>query len=226
MPSSATITDLVDQIQRSVVARTAQRTMLAREIEGDLREAVAARVVAGQDEREATAAVVAEFGEPRAIAAELSIELLAARGRRFAAFAGVGVAVLLAAWFVGMTTLVGVPGFRLSADDGWMLQVSKALDVAGPLVVAVAIAGWLVIRRFGSLAALAALAALQLVFALTLVVGAIAMVGALTVPAAGTSVLVALVGVTLLLGSGLVASSVAVLLRWGAVRLEPLRARS
>ena len=226
MPSPDPITDLVGRLERAGVATGRHRREVAREIEGDLREAVAARVERGEAERTAAQAVIAEFGDPRELAAELSIELLAERGRRFASLAAVGAVTLLIAWFLGMTTLVALPGFRVPADGAWMLQVSRALDVAGPLVVGIAVVGWAAIRRWGSLTAVATVAALQLAFAAALVAGAIAMVGAVTVPAAGMAALVALIGVTLLLGCGLVAASTSVLLRWGAVRLEPLRARS
>jgi len=225
-PDADPIGELVARLERAVVASGRRRRELAREIEGDLREAVTARIDGGQPEAQAAAAVVAEFGDPRELAAELSIELLAERGRRFSSLAAAGAVTLLVAWFLGMTTLVGIPGFRVPADGAWMLQVSRALDVAGPLVVGTAVAGWAAIRRWGSLAAVATVAALQLGFAVALVAGAVAMVGAVTVPAAGTGVLAALVGVTVLLGSGLAAASASVLLRWGAVRLEPLRARS
>ncbi|SFS14649.1 hypothetical protein SAMN04487783_1883 [Agrococcus baldri] len=226
MPSPDPVALLVGRLERAVVATGRHRRELAREIEGDLREDVAARVRAGVPERDAAEAVVAEFGDPGELAVELSLELLADRGKRFASFAALGAVTLLVAWFAAMTTLVGMPGFRVPVEGGWMLQVSRGLDVAGPLVVGAAVVGWLAIRRSGSLAAIVAVALLQLGYALALVVGAVAMVGAVTVPAAGTAVLAALVAVTLLLGTGLIASAAGVLLRWGAVRLEPLRARA
>jgi hypothetical protein len=219
------IADLVGRFERAVVASGRVRRELGREIEGDLREDVAARVAVGADEHEAAMAVAAGFGDVRALAGEMSVELLAARGKRFASLAALGLVVLLLAWFGVMTTLVGL-GFRVHADDGWMLQVSRALDVAGPLVVAAALVGWVAIRRSGSLTAIAAVAALQLGFAGALVGGAIAMAGAVMVPAGGADLLVALIALTLLLGSALVVSSAGVLVRWGAVRLEPRRARS
>lgn len=219
------IADLVGRFERAVVATGRARRELACEIEGDLREDAAARVAAGATQREAADAVVAAFGDVRALAAAMSVELLAARGKRFASLTALGSVVLLLAWFSGMTTLVDL-GFRLPAEDGWMLPVSRSLDLAGPLVVGAAIAGWIAIGRSGSLAAIVAVAVLQLAFATVLVTGAIAMAGAVTVPPPGTAVLTALIAVTVLLGSCLVAASVGVLLRWGAVRLEPLRARS
>lgn len=219
------IADLVGRFEGAVVASARTRRELAREIEGDLREEAAARVAAGATEREAAMAVVAGFGDVRALASELSVELLAARGTRFASLTALGSVVLLLAWFSGMTTLVGL-GFRVPADDAWMLQVSRALDVAGPLVVAVGLAGWIAIRRSGSLAAIATVAALQLGFAGVLVGGAIAMAGGATAPAAGAGLLAALIVLTVVLGSALVAASAGVLVRWGAIRLEPRRARS
>ncbi|QUW18691.1 permease prefix domain 1-containing protein [Agrococcus sp. Marseille-Q4369] len=215
---------LVDRLERAVVASPRRRAEIAREVEGDLREAVADRVAAGAPEPVAAAEAVAEFGDPRAIAAELSRELLAAHGRRFAPLAALGAVVLLAAWFAGMTSLSAVPGFGVPVEAGWMLQVSRALDVAGPFVAAAALAGWVALRRAGSLAALVAVAALQLVFAVALVAGAIAMVAAVAVPPSGTGMLVALVALTLLVGSALAAAAAAVLVRWGAVRLAPRRA--
>ncbi|MCH1882448.1 permease prefix domain 1-containing protein [Agrococcus sp. ARC_14] len=225
MPAPDPITDLVGRLERAVVATGRRRRELAREIEGDLREDLAARIQAGAPAHAAAASVVAEFGDPRALAAELSIELLAARGRRYAVRTAAAAVTLVAAWVIGMTTLVGL-GFRVRAEDEWMLQVSHALDVAGPLVVGAAVLGWIAIRRWGSLAALATVAALQLGFAVVLVAGALAMAVAGAVPAAGTAVLVVLVTLTVLLGTGLAASSAGVLLGWGAIRLEPLRARS
>ncbi|ERG65026.1 hypothetical protein L332_11300 [Agrococcus pavilionensis RW1] len=216
--------ELVDRLERAVVASPRRRAELAREIEGDLREAVADRVVAGAAEPAAAAAVVAEFGDPRAIAAELSRALLAAHGRRFAPLAALAAVALLAAWFAGMTSLAAVPGFGVPVEAGWMLRVSRALDVAGPFVAAAALAGWVALRRADSLAALVAVAALQLAFAVALVAGAIAMVGAVAVPPAGVGLLVALVALTLTLGGALAAAAAALLVRWGAVRLAPRRA--
>ncbi|RWR20013.1 hypothetical protein D8Y24_10190, partial [Agrococcus lahaulensis] len=181
---------------------------------------------AGAPEPLAASAVVAEFGDPHAIAAELSTELLADRGRRFAPRAALAAATLLVVWFVGMTALAAVPGFRVPVEDGWMLQVSRALDAAGPIVAAAAAAGWLAIRRSGSLAALLAVAGLQLAFAVALVAGAVAMAATIAVPAAGAGILAALLVTTLVLGSALAVAAAALLVRWGAVRLAPRRARS
>lgn len=226
MPSPDPVADLVGRLERAVVASGRRRRELAREIEGDLREAVAARVDAGAPEPLAASAVVAEFGDPHAIAAELSTELLADRGRRFAPRAALAAATLLVVWFVGMTALAAVPGFRVPVEDGWMLQVSRALDAAGPIVAAAAAAGWLAIRRSGSLAALVAVAGLQLAFAVALVAGAVAMAATIAVPAAGAGILAALLVTTLVLGSSLAVAAAALLVRWGAVRLAPRRARS
>ncbi|MDR7234129.1 permease prefix domain 1-containing protein [Agrococcus sp. BE272] len=226
MPSPDPVADLVGRLERAVVASGRRRREVAREIEGDLREAVAARVEAGAPEPLAASAVVAEFGDPRAIAVELSTELLADRGRRFAPRAALAAATLLVVWFVGMTALAAVPGFRVPVEDGWMLQVSRALDAAGPIVAAAAAAGWLAIRRSGSLAALVAVAGLQLAFAVALVAGAVAMAATIAVPAAGAGILAALLVTTLVLGSALAVAAAALLVRWGAVRLAPRRARS
>lgn len=226
MPAHDPVADLIGRLDRSVVAGARHRRELVAEIEGDLREAVAARITAGQPEPAAAAAVAAEFGDPRTVAAALSFELLAARGRRFTTLTALGVVALLIAWYVGMTTIVGLPGFHLPAESGWMLQVSHALDVAGPLLVGTAVAAWFAIRRWGSPAAIAAVAVLQLGFALVLVAGALAMAGTLAVPAAGMAALVALVTFTVVLGVALTASSASVLLRWAAVSREPRRARS
>lgn len=226
MPSPDPVADLVGRLERAVVASGRRRREVAREIEGDLREAVAARVEAGAPEPLAASAVVAEFGDPHAIAAELSTELLADRGRRFAPRAALAAATLLVVWFVGMTALAAVPGFRVPVEDGWMLQVSRALDAAGPIVAAAAAAGWLAIRRSGSLAALVAVAGLQLAFAVALVAGAVAMAATIAVPAAGAGILAALLVTTLVLGSSLAVAAAALLVRWGAVRLAPRRARS
>ena len=94
MPAADPIADLVGSLERAVVASGRRRRDVVREIEGDLREAVAARIAAGVPERSAASAVVAEFGDPAPIAAELSRELLADVGRRYSpASAGI-VAVL------------------------------------------------------------------------------------------------------------------------------------
>lgn len=225
-PPADPIADLVDRLERAVVAPRRRRLELVREIEGDLREDLAARLDAGAPRDAAAAAVVAEFGDPRTLATALSVELLAVRGKRFASFAAITAVTLLVAWFLGMTTLVAIPGFRVPAADGWMLQLSRALDVAGSLVVATAVLAGIVIRRSGSTAAIVAVAVLQLAFALALVAGAIAMTVSAAVPAAGIGILTALVALTLLLGSGLAGSSAGVLLRWGALRRELSPARS
>ncbi|WP_413318959.1 permease prefix domain 1-containing protein [Agrococcus sp. 1P02AA] len=226
MPTTDPIADLVAGLAHATVAGRRGRAATAREIEGDLREAVAARISAGESAGDAAAAVVAEFGDPRAIAAELSTELLAERGLRYTAGSVVGALVLLAAWFGAMSWLVTVPGFHVPAEHGWMLRVSRSLDLAGPLVIAAAVAGWLTIRRSGSLAAAAAVAALQLGFAVALVAGAVLMASSLVVPAAAAGVLGALVATTVVLGTGLASASVGLLVRWRLVRREPSRARS
>lgn len=225
MPAPDPIAELVGRLELTIVAPRRQREALAREVEGDLREDLAARVADGQAPRAAAAAIVAEFGEVRAIARELSAELLAAGGKRLAALGAVGVATLLLAWIGGMTTLVDL-GLRVPPEGGWMLQVSRSLDLAGPLVAGVAIVGAVAIRRSGAGAAIATVAALQLGFASVLVAGTIAMLGTVAVPAAGAGVLAGLVGLTLLLGSALAAASAAMLVRCGAVRRAPRRARS
>ncbi|MCR8669993.1 permease prefix domain 1-containing protein, partial [Agrococcus sp. HG114] len=74
------VTVLVGRLERAVVASRRQRRELARELEGDLREAVSARVEAGEPEHAAAAAAVAEFGDPAAIARELSAAMLADHG--------------------------------------------------------------------------------------------------------------------------------------------------
>ncbi|WP_405217746.1 permease prefix domain 1-containing protein [Agrococcus sp. Ld7] len=226
MPAHDPVTELIGRLDRSVVGSARRRREVVAEIEGDLREAVAGRTAAGQPASAAAAAVAAEFGDPRNVAAALSLELLAARGRRFTTLTAIGVVALLIAWYVGMTTIVGLPGFRLPAESGWMLQVSTALDVAGPLLVGTAVVAWFAIRRWGSPAALAAVAVLQLGFTLVLVAGAVAMAATLAVPAAGMTALVVLVAFTVVLGAAMTASSTSVLLRWVAVSREPRRARS
>lgn len=225
MPSPSAVDVLVAQLERAVVAPSRVRRDVASEIAGDLREAVAARVGAGLSPADAEAAVAAEFGDPRAIAGELSVELLADRGRRFAPYAAIGAGALVAAWFVGMTSLASLPGFVVPAESGWMLSLSRALDAAAPLVAGAAIVGWAVIRRFGSLAALVAVAALQLAFSLTLVIGGIVMATVLPVPAGGEGMLVALMVATVVLGTGLAAAAASMLARWAAVRraLAPAR---
>ena len=50
-PPTDPIAELVDRLERSVVATGRRRRELAREIEGDLREDAAARVAAGVPER-------------------------------------------------------------------------------------------------------------------------------------------------------------------------------
>jgi hypothetical protein len=225
-PAADPLAELLGRLERGVVGSRRERGELVREIEGDLREAVAARIAAGSAERAAARAVVAEFGDARQVAAELSIELLADRGRRFAPVAALTAAGLIVAWFLGMTTLAAVPGFRVPITAGWMLPVSQALDVTGWIGASAAVAGWLTIRRTGSLPALVAVAALQLAFALALVLGAIALAAQVFVPAEGQAALVALVALTVVVGGALAAASAALLARWWAVRLAPRRARA
>ncbi|WAC65381.1 permease prefix domain 1-containing protein [Agrococcus sp. SL85] len=161
MPAADPVTDLVARLERGVVASRRRRRDAIAEVEGDLREAVAARVARGQAGPEAARAVVAEFGDPAAIAAELSRELLADLGRRYSPASAAGAGLLVVAWIAGMTTLAGMPGFRVPTDVAWMLPLSRALDVLAPVVVVAAAVGWLAIRRAGSIAALVAVAALQ-----------------------------------------------------------------
>ncbi|TXP85140.1 hypothetical protein FV276_25055, partial [Escherichia coli] len=71
------LVELLDRLERGIVAPRRERGEVVREIEGDLREAVAARVADGAPEPAAASAVVAEFGDARELATELSIELLA-----------------------------------------------------------------------------------------------------------------------------------------------------
>ncbi|WP_306232197.1 permease prefix domain 1-containing protein [Agrococcus beijingensis] len=225
-PAAEPLAELLGRLERGVVASRRERSELLREIEGDLREAVAARVGAGAPEATAASAVVAEFGDARQVATELSVELLAERGRRFAPVAAIAAVGLLLAWFVGMTTLAAVPGFSVPIAAAWMLPVSRALDVTGWIGAGAAVAGWLAIRRTGSLAALVAVAALQLAFASALVLGAVALVGMVAVPADGQATLIALVTLTVLVGGAMAAAAAMLLVRWGAVRLAPRRARA
>lgn len=223
MPAADPVTDLVARLERGVVASRRRRRETVAEVEGDLREAVAARVERGEAGPEAARAVVAEFGDPSAIAAELSHELLADLGRRYSPASAAGAGLLVVAWIAGMTTLAGMPGFRVPTDVAWMLPLSRALDVLAPVVVVAAAVGWLAIRRAGSIAALVAVAALQLALAAVLVAGAVAMAVSLPVPAGGEGVLAALVLLTVLVGSAIAAGAAALLLRSAGVRLAGLR---
>ena len=223
-------TDPVDRLlarlgQELRATGRARRDVL-REVEGDLREAVAARVARGASEADAAEAVVAEFGDAGAVAADLSRELLADLGRRYAPASAVAAGVLIAAWVVGMTTLASLPGFRVPLEVGWMLPLSRALDVVAPMVAVAAVAGWLAIRRSGSLSALVAVAGLQLALAGVLVAGAVIMAATLPAPAGGAGILAALVALTVLLGGAMAAGAAALLVRFGAVRLAPRPARA
>lgn len=219
MPASDPVADLVGRLDRAVVAPRRRRRELVHEIEGDLREAVAARTAAGAPEPAAASAVVAEFGDPAAIGAELSRELLTDVGRRFSPASACLVGVLFVAWVAGMTTIAGLPGFRVPMDAAWMLPVSRALDVVVPLVAGAAVVGAIAIRRAGSMPALVAVATMQLALAAALVGGAIALAVALPVPPAGAAIAAALVGLTLVLGTAVGVGAGALLLRFAAVRL-------
>ncbi|MGC5078206.1 permease prefix domain 1-containing protein [Agrococcus sp. DT81.2] len=229
MPTSDPVADLVVRLERAVVAPRGHRRDIVREIEGDLREAVAARTAAGVPEPVAASAVVAEFGEPAAIGAELSHELLADVGRRYSPVSAGLVGVLIVAWVAGMTTIAGLPGFRVPMDAAWMLPVSRALDVVAPLVAVAAAVGAIAIRRAGSMPALVAVASMQLALAAVLVGGAIALAVALPVPPAGAAIAVSLVALTVVLGSAVGVGAGALLLRFAAVRAAaatPARARA
>lgn len=219
MPAPDPVADLVGRLERALVAPRARRREVVREIEGDLCEAVAARTAAGEPEPAAASAVVAEFGDPAAIGAELSRELLADVGRRYSPVSAGAVGVLIVAWAVGMTAIAGLPGFRVPLDAAWMLPVSRALDVVAPLVAVAAAAGAVAIRRAGSMPALVAVASLQLALAVALVGGAVAVAVALPVPPTGTSIAVALVALTVVLGSAVGVGAGALLLRFAAVRM-------
>lgn len=218
MPASDPVTDLVALLERSVVAPGRRRRELVREIEGDLREAVAARTASGEPGPAAASAVVAEFGDPASIGADLSRELLTDVGRRYSPVSAGLVGVLIVAWVVGMTTIAELPGFRVPLDAAWMLPVSRALDVVAPLIAVAAAVGAVAIRRAGSMPALVAVASLQLALAVSLVGGAVALAVALPVPPAGAAVAVALVAGTVVVGTGVGAGAAALLLRFAAVR--------
>ncbi|MGM1029339.1 MAG: permease prefix domain 1-containing protein [Actinomycetota bacterium] len=218
MPASDPVTELVSLLERAVVAPGRQRRDLAREIEGDLREAVAARTAAGAREPDAASAVVAEFGDPASIGAELSRELLTDVGRRYSPVSAGLVGVLIVAWVVGMTIIAGLPGFRVPIEAAWMLPVSRALDVVAPMVAIAAAVGAVAIRRAGSMAALVAVASMQLALALVLVGGAIALAVALPVPPAGAAVAVSLVTATVVVGTPVGIGAGALLVRFAAVR--------
>lgn len=230
MPASDPVTDLVALLERSVVAPGRPRRELVREIEGDLRDAVAARTATGEPSGAAASAVVAEFGDPASIGAELSRELLTDVGRRYSPVSAVLVGLLVVAWVIGMTTLAALPGFRVPVDAAWMLPVSRALDVVAPAVAAAAAVGAIAIRRAGSMPALVAVASMQLVLALALVGGAVALAVALPVPPSGAAIAVALVASTVVVGTAVGAGAARLLLRFAAVRLAtparvPARAR-
>lgn len=228
MPAPDPVADLLGRLERAIVAPGGARRALLCEIEGDLREAVAARADAGVPAHAAATAVVAEFGEPERIAAELSRELLTDLGRRYSPASAALVAVLIVAWIVGMTTIAQLPGFRVPAEVAWMLPVSSALDVVAPIVAITAAVGAIAIRRAGSMPALVAVASMQLALAITLVGGAIALAVALPVPPAGTPIAIALVALTVGIGTAVGAGAGALLLRFAAVRLAtpaPARGR-
>lgn len=230
MAASDPVADLVGRLERAVVGSGRRRREVAREIEGDLREAVAVRTRAGVPEPVAASAVVAEFGDPERIAAELSRELLAHDGRRFSPASAGLVGVLIVAWVVGMTLITDLPGFRVPTDVAWMLPVSRALDVVAPLVAVTAAVGAIAIRRAGSMPALVAVASLQLALAVSLGVGAIALAVGLPVPPAGAPIAASLVVLTIVVSTAVGAGAGAILLRCSAVRLarpvrNPARAR-
>jgi hypothetical protein len=229
MPSPDPVADLVGSLDRAIVASRRRRRELVREIEGDLREAVAARVEAGVPEPIAASAVVAEFGEPAPIGAELSRELLADLGRRYSPASAGLVAVLVVAWIAGMTMIARLPGFTVPLDAAWMLPVSRALDVVAPLDAVAAVLGAIAIRRAGSMPALVAVASLQLALAAALVGGAIALAVSLPVPPAGAAVAAALVALTIVLGTAVGAGAGALLVRFAAVHSSvatPSRSRA
>lgn len=127
--------------------------------------------------------------------------------------------MLIVAWVVGMTTIAGLPGFRVPLDAAWMLPLSRALDIVAPLVAVAAAVGAIAIRRAGSMPALVAVAGMQLVLAAVLVGGAIALAVALPVPPAGAAIALALVALTVVLGSAVGIGAGALLLRFAAVRV-------
>lgn len=231
MPAPDPVADLLALLECAVVAPGRRRRDVVDEIEGDLREAVAARTASGEPGHAAASAVVAEFGDPASIGAELSRELLTDLGRRYSPVSAGLVGLLVVAWVVGMTIISGLPGFRVPLDAAWMLPVSRALDVIAPLVAVAAAVGAVAIRRAGSMPALVAVASMQLVLAAVLVGGAIALAVALPVPPPGVAVAVALVGATVVVGSAVGVGAGALLLRFAAVRLvatpspHPARAR-
>jgi HAAS len=218
------VADYLAAVAARLTGPAATRVAITDELRDGLLEALGRHLARGRSHREATAAAIAEFGDPRAVAAAFAPELAAVQARR------VALGLLVTGPLVGLAWIAAVaanalPPWRHELTGPWLALplVGLALAVACPalgLTVAATgrlgrrLGGWLG-RRATLPSAAAAVAGLAAVTAdLTLL--AIITGQALTSPVSYTWA-----PVTLAVGASLTRATLA---GWAARRLLATRA--
>jgi hypothetical protein len=154
------VADYLAAVTAQLTGPAAARVAVTDELRDGLLEALETRQGRGWSPQEATAAAIAEFGDPRAVAAAFGPELAAVQARR------VALGLLATGPLVGLAWITAVavnalPPWRHQLTGPWLALplVGLALAVAGPaLGLTVAATGRIGRRLGGGFARRAALA--------------------------------------------------------------------
>jgi len=184
------VADYLAEVAAKLTGPAAARVAITDELRDGLLETLERHLARGRSHPEATAAAIAEFGDPRTVAAAFGPELAAVQARR------VALGLLVTGPLVGLTWIAAVavnalPPWRHQLTGPWLALplVGLALVVAGPALGLTVAATGRLSRRLGRRATVpptaAAIAALAAVVAdltlLTIITGQ-----ALTSPGSST----------------------------------------
>jgi hypothetical protein len=129
--------DLVDDYLAAITAQlpgpATARAAIAEELRDGLLETRHAHLARGRSDREASAAAIAEFGDPRAVAAAFGLELAAAQARRVARNL-LATGPLVGLSWIAAAAVNAFPPWRHQLTGPWLALpvVGLALLTAGP----------------------------------------------------------------------------------------------
>ena len=161
------VADYLAEVAAKLTGTAAARVAITDELRDGLLETLERHLARGRPHPEATAAAIAEFGDPRTVAAAFAPELAAVQARRIA------LGLMVTGPLVGLTWIAAVaanalPPWRHQLAGPWLALplVGLALVVAGPALGLTVAATGRLSRRLGrratfppTAAAIAALAA-------------------------------------------------------------------
>lgn len=134
-PANSDDTGLIEgylrEMAHDLVAPAAARAAVIREIGDGLLESVASYRERGLPEAEAARAAIAEFGEPRTIAAAFQRELGARRARRSALTLMTSGPIVGIAWLIGVAATSLPPAERHLSGPWWALPLVGVAIVVG-----------------------------------------------------------------------------------------------